>query len=301
MPKTSLIPKLGVAMLSVLTLALAGCGSASTTSTGASATPTSAAARGSGPVSVLYAGSLVNLMEHDLGPKFDAATGYTFQGQGAGSTALANQIKGKVKQADVFVSASTKADTALEGQANGSWVSWYATFASAPLVLGYNPKSSFAADLASKPWQQVITEPGFRLGRTDPKTDPKGQLAAQALQQVGLTKLTTGTEGVFPETELVGRLQAGQLDAGFFYSSEAKEANIPTIDLKPVNLSATYTVTVLKDAPHQAGAVAFIRYLLSPDGAAILKQHGLTVKTPPTVTGDRAAVPAQLAPSIGGK
>ncbi|MGH3851035.1 MAG: substrate-binding domain-containing protein, partial [Pseudonocardiaceae bacterium] len=169
MPKTSLIPKLGVAMLSVLTLALAGCGSASTTSTGASATPTSAAARGSGPVSVLYAGSLVNLMEHDLGPKFDAATGYTFQGQGAGSTALANQIKGKVKQADVFVSASTKADTALEGQANGSWVSWYATFASAPLVLGYNPKSSFAADLASKPWQQVITEPGFRLGRTDPK------------------------------------------------------------------------------------------------------------------------------------
>ena len=36
-------------------------------------------------------------------------------------------------------------NTGLEGAANGNWVSWYALFATSPLVLGYNPKSKFAA------------------------------------------------------------------------------------------------------------------------------------------------------------
>src|SRR5262249_28012713 len=49
-----------------------------------------------GTVNVAYAGSLVNLMEHKVGPAFDTATGYTFQGKGAGSTALANQIKSQL-------------------------------------------------------------------------------------------------------------------------------------------------------------------------------------------------------------
>jgi molybdate/tungstate transport system substrate-binding protein len=90
-------------------------------------------------------------------------------------------IKGKVRQGDVFVSASPTVNAELEGAANGSWVSWYATFASAPLVIGYNPKSKFASDLTSKPWYQVITEPGFLIGRTDQATDPKGKLTAMAL------------------------------------------------------------------------------------------------------------------------
>ncbi len=43
-------------------------------------------------VNVLYAGSLVNLMEHGVGPPFDKATGDTFRGFGGGSNGLANQI-----------------------------------------------------------------------------------------------------------------------------------------------------------------------------------------------------------------
>jgi molybdate/tungstate transport system substrate-binding protein len=33
----------------------------------------------------------------------------------------------------------------------------------------------------------------------------------------------------FPEQTLLGRLEAGQLDDGFFYSIEAREAGIPFI------------------------------------------------------------------------
>ena len=61
-----------------------------------------------GPVNVLYAGSLVNLMEHGVGPAFDKATGNSFQGFAGGSGLLANQIKGKLRHGDVFVSASPK-------------------------------------------------------------------------------------------------------------------------------------------------------------------------------------------------
>jgi molybdate/tungstate transport system substrate-binding protein len=48
-------------------------------------------------------------------------------------------------------------------------------------VIGYNPNSKFAADLRSKPWYQVITESGFKLGSTGPRLDPKGQFGVQAL------------------------------------------------------------------------------------------------------------------------
>jgi molybdate transport system substrate-binding protein len=278
--------------------AAAGCGSSSTgggSSASASAKPT-----GSGPVKVLYAGSLVNLMEKGVGPAFDKSTGYDFQGEGKGSQALANEIKGKVTQADVFVSASPAVNASLTGSANGSWVSWYATFGSSPLVLGYNSKSKFAADLKSKPWQQVVTEPGFRLGRTDPAIDPKGKLAVQALQQAGLSNLAKGTDGVFPEETLVGRLEAGQLDAGFFYTSESTEQEIPTVTLGSIKLAATYTVTVLNQAPHQDAAVAFVKYLLGSDGSALEKQHGLTLTTPPKVSGDSGTVPSGLKSVLSG-
>ncbi|MGE7435698.1 MULTISPECIES: extracellular solute-binding protein [Kitasatospora] len=259
-----------------------------------------AAGGGHGTVQVLYCGSLQNLMEHDLGPKFSATTGYRYQGVGGGSTELANQIKGKVRQADVFVSASPKVNDSLAGAANGDWVSWYVTFGSAPVMIAYNPHSPFAAELKTKPWYQVITEPGFRLGRTDPKLDPKGELAVQALQQAseiyrdpGLASSVEKSSQVFPEQELDGRLEAGQLDAAFFYSNEAVEQHVPAVDLGEVKVAAHFTVTVVGRAPDPAGATAFVQYLLGDRGRASLAAHNVTL-SPPTVSGDRAAVPASL-------
>ncbi|MEO7194692.1 MAG: substrate-binding domain-containing protein [Pseudonocardiaceae bacterium] len=255
-------------------------------------------------MNVLYAGSLVNLMEHSLGPAFNQATGDTFQGFSAGSSALAMQIKGKVRQGDVFISASPSVNADLLGAANGNWESWSVAFASAPLVIGYAPNSTFAADLKSKPWYQVITEPGFKLGSTDPKLDPKGKLADQALTRAaklyadpGLPAAAQRNITVLPEAELVGRLESGQLDAGFFYSSETSEQKIPTTTLGRVHLAATYTVTVLNMAPNPAPAAAFVRYLVSPAGVALLRQDGLTVR-PLALHGDPATVPPALKPVL---
>lgn len=296
-------------------LAAAACGSSasssSATTAGTTVPPTTAAAppttaRGSGPVTVLYAGSLVNAMTTQIGPAFGTATGYTFNGFSGDSGSLATQIKGKVRQGDVFISASPTVNTTLEGAANGNWVSWYATFAKSPLVLGYNRSSKFASDLTSKPWYQVLTEPGILIGRTDPTTDPKGKLTAEALAGAatadsapGLTAIGSSTDNVYPENTLVGRLQAGQLDVGFFYAAEAKAAGIPTVPLTGQSLGATYTVTVLANAPDEAGAEAFVSYLLGAGARPLLASDGFTFVTPPSVSG--TGVPSTLQGLLSGQ
>lgn len=288
-----------VVALACMAVVVAGC--SSTSSTRAGSTPATTAAVPStatpgrspatGPVQVLYAGSLVTLMDRHVGPAFHAATGLTFSGVSGDSGSLANEIKGGTQQGDVFISASPSKDRILEGPANGDWVGWYATFATSDLVLGYNPHSRFASQLRSRPWDDVITRPGFLLGRTDPGTDPKGKLTVAALADAAAQGAATGplsksVSNVFPESTLVGRLQSGQLDAGFFYAVEAASAGIPTVPLTGIApLQASYTVTVLNRAPHPAAAAEFVRYLLGPQGAAELAREGLTVARPIEVSG----------------
>ena len=256
--------------------------------------PVSAAASGlpSGPVDVLSAGSLQDLLQQQVGPAFQQATGYTLNDTSMGSDAIATGIKGGTLQGDVFISASPAVNKTLEGSADGNWVSWYASFGSSPLVLGYNPSSKFAGDLRTKPWYDVIDQPGFLIGRTDPATDPKGVLAVTALDQAAkghdipaLKAIASSTSNVYPETSLVGQLQAGQLDAGFFYGVEAAAADIKTVPLSGTKLAGVYTITVLNRAPHEAAARAFVAFLLGKDGQKILAKNGIVAITPPKVSG----------------
>lgn len=251
----------------------------------AATTPANTSYHSGQPVDVLYAGSLVNIMEDHVGPGFHAATGDGFEGFSDGSKALAAQIKGKLRPADVFISASPAVDKTLEGSTNGNWLdpAGVKTFAYSYLVIGYNPHGRFAHQLETKPWYTVVGEKGFVLGRTDPATDPKGVLAVTALDeaaaryhQPSLKAIATETSNVFPETDLVGRLQAGDIDAGFFYTVEAKAAGIPTVALNGFALHATYTIAVVNHAPHPAAAQAFVSYMLGASGTRILDQEGLT-------------------------
>lgn len=309
--------------LLVSLLTLTACGSAGGTSTA------------KGTVNVAYAGSLVNLMEHHLGPDFQHASGYTYQGKGAGSTALANQIKSKLITPDVFISASTSAYKTLQGDANGNIVSWYLSFAATSMVIGYSSKSTFASQFqaaanGTTPWYQVLQSPGLRLGRTDPALDPKGvntlftmQLAETYYNQPGLAQKILGANNnpaqIFPEETLVARLGSGQLDAGFFYLNEVKDAGLPFVGLPaqinlgdPSQASAyakakyttaagdvqtgkpiLYSVTIPSTVKNQAGALAFVRYLLGDSGKQTLTGDGIA-RIATIVGGDASKVPSSL-------
>ena len=260
---------------------------------------------GDSTVNVLYAGSLVNLMERSAGPEFEQKSGDRFQGYAGGSNKVANEIKGKLRRGDVFISANPKVDDQLMGQTNGNWVEWYIAFAESPLVIGYNPASQFANDLKSKPWYEVLVEPGLKLGRTDPKLDPKGAFTVELLKRAetfyGKPDLCQQIIGapdnpaqVLPEEALVGRLQSGQLDVGFFYSTEASDAKVSVIRLPDeIAPKARYTVTILREAPNPAGAERFVSFVLSPQGRNLLKQHGLELPKP-DLSGDANAVPSAI-------
>jgi molybdate/tungstate transport system substrate-binding protein len=284
------------ALPAVLTAGLLAAGAVLVPGLSASAAPT-----GTGPVDVLSAGSLKTLMADAIAPAFDVTTGYKVTDISGGSTGLAQKIKGGVDVADVFWSASPTADKAIEGTANGTWVTWYITFATSPLVLGYNPTSHFTGTLLTQPWWKVVTQTGFRIGRTNPVTDPKGRLAIAALQHVAKTKsvpalaaIATKATTVFTETSLVGRLQAGQLDAGFFYAIEASAAHFPTVPLTGSDEHASYTLTVVSKAPHPTSADAFIAYVLGAEGKKLLASYGLVELGKPVLAGKLSAVPKSL-------
>lgn len=262
-------------------------------------------------VQVLYAGSLTKVMERTIGPAFEKASGLHFAGYAAGSNKIANELRGKLRRGDVFISASPKVNQSLTGETNGNLVDWYVQFAASPLVIGYNARSKYAHALQTQRWDTALQSPGLRLGRTDPKLDPKGALtvalveqAAQHYQEPDLMAHLLGDAEnpaqVLPEEALIGRLQSGQLDAGFFYSTETSDAHIPALPL-PAELAtqADYTITILNSAGNRDGAVRFVQYLLGPSGRALLQQHGLTLVAP-SIHGPTTAMPASLQALIDG-
>ena len=284
-------------------------------------------------ISVLYAGSLGNLMETDVGPTFSRATGYKYQGEAKGSLLSANLIKEKLRTPDVFISADPKVNQRLMGNENGDLVRWYATIFGNEMVLGYNPNSRFASELkqigTNDPrLYQILQEKGFRLGRGDPELEPKGyrtlfvfNLAEKRYQQPGLAErvLNNPEQRIFPEEQLVARLEAGQLDAGIFYRNEVAEHSLPFIGFpSELNLSdpdldlqygavtyvspqgtkyagsaIVYSITIPENARNRDGAVALVSFILSDEGRKIVEKHALRL-IQPLVSGEVDAVPPML-------
>jgi molybdate/tungstate transport system substrate-binding protein len=269
----------------------------------ASAPTASAAAKHSGDVDVLSAGSLDTLMTKTVGPAFQKATGYKLVDTSGGSSTLAADIKNKVQVADVFVSASPTVTKTLEGKSGGDWISWYASFAASPEVLGYDPKSKFATDLKTMPWYKVITMSGFRLGRTNPTQDPGGVLAAEALKQTAkaqhlsaLDKLATESSDEYSEDTEQAGIQNGQLDASFMYEADANSQKSPFVKLTGVSLAGDYTITLVHHAPHTAAAEAFIKFLLGPTGQKAMKADHFKIVSPAKLSG--SGVPNALSSVI---
>jgi len=257
--------------------------------TGASSSPSpaGAATKHTGTVEVLSCGSFSNVMTL-LEAAFKKDTGYTIQDTSEGSSAIASGIVAKTLQGDVFISASTAADTSIEGAANGNWIYSYTLFGSSPDVLAYNPKSSFASALKKRPWYNVIRSSGFELGRTDPTVDPGGILDVDALDGIGyaynipdLLTITASTGNIYAEDAVPGLIQSGQLDAGFMYAISADAANLPYVPLTGTkNLKGNYTVATLNGAPDPAPAAAFVKWMLGKQGQAILIKQGIVPVSP---------------------
>jgi molybdate/tungstate transport system substrate-binding protein len=251
-----------------------------------------AGAQTAAPVSVLYAGSLVTPMEGPIKTAL-AAAGIDFQGQGAGSKMLANLIASGVKNPDVFISVDPKLVLGL-----GAKVASATTFAGTSLGIGWSDKSKDAAlfaDVAAGKATvlQALQTSGLVIGRTDPKLDPKG------VYTIAAVKLLAGAPGeqallgddenaaqIFPEEDLLARIDTGQADVGFFYKTEAVARGLHFVPLPgaaSMSDKITYTIAILKDAPHPAQAKGFTTFILTGEGKTVLQKAGIEYMASPAV------------------
>ncbi len=142
------------------------------------------------------------------------------------------------------------------------------------------------------------------------------QLAEKYYRKPGLyeqLRARVPAKNIRPKSvELIALLESGELDYIYGYRSVAEQNKLPFItfppetdlsDIRKSDLYATVTVdvagkkpgervkirglpilfgiTILKTAPHQALAEAFLRFLLSPDGQEIMKRDHLILISPP--------------------
>lgn len=238
-------------------------------------------------VSVLYAGSLVATMEGPVKDALRTRYGLQLAGEAKGSRALANLILAGLRTPDVFISADAALISKLDEQ---HLVRSCVVFGSARMVIAYSEKSPrhalFEQAAAGKiSILDVLANPSVRVGRTDPQLDPKGARTLTVLQLLGKhyrdPKKALAVERkaeTFPEEDLAVRVESGEVDAGFFYSTETPGRDLRTLELPAdANLSRdiTYALAILKDAPHPQAAQIFARFLLTGAGKAILERAGV--------------------------
>lgn len=295
-----------------LLLAGAGCGPASEGITG--------------ELTVFNAGSLAYPVRELLSAFAREHPGVVPRQESSGSLEAARKLTELGKIPDVLAVADYNVITKLLVP---RFATWHVTFASNAMVLAYSDRSTGAAEISGGNWWRILLRPGVRWGSSDPALDPNGyrtlmvmQLAERHYREPGLGgRLTAARDPRFvrpSEAQLLGLVQAGELDYAWSYRSLAITAGLRWVELPPeIDLSdasrapsyaeatvrlpgarresadsvefrgepIVYALTIPLGASKPETALAFTRFVLSPAGREILTKAGFRVLEQPMVTG----------------
>lgn len=254
-------------------LLVAGCGSdGSSGSTGASAsaTPSAAATTAStgvtGTVTVFAAASLTGTFT-TLGKQFEAANpGTTVKFSFAGSSALAQQITSGAP-ADVFAAASPATMKTVTDA--GENTSAPRVFVRNQLVIAVpkdNPKG--IKDLPD------LVKPGVKVALCADAV-PCGAAAKKALTAAGV-KVTPVTQEQDVKAAL-SKVTLGEVDAALVYRTDALAAGDKVQGIEfPESAKAIndYPIATLKGGKNAAGGKAWVTYVTSSTGQAVLTKAG---------------------------
>jgi len=104
---------------------------------------------------------------------------------------------------------------------------------------------------------------------------PCGDFARQILANAGIVAAIDTNE---PDVRaLLTKIEVGELDAGIVYATDilAVEGSVEGIDIpEALSVVAEYPIAVMADAPNPDGAAAFVDFVLSDEGRAVLDDYG---------------------------
>lgn len=248
----------GVAIAAAL--ALASC-----TDTGNPA-PSGGSSAVTGNITVLAAASLSESFTQ-IGKDFEAANpGVKVTLSFGGSSTLATQIN-QGAPADVFAAASPATMKTVTDAGNGDGSP--TTFVKNQLVIAVpkgNPKGiTGLADLV---------KPGVKVALCA-ESVPCGAAAKKALAAAKVTLTPVTLE---PDVKgALSKVKLGEVDAALVYRTDAKASasDVDGIEF-PESASAIndYPIIVVRNAPNKAAAQAFLAYVLSDKGKAVLTEAG---------------------------
>jgi molybdate/tungstate transport system substrate-binding protein len=212
------------------------------------------------------------------------------------------------------------------------YATWYVGFVSNQITFAYTSHSKGASQLTASNWYQVLSQPGVHIGRSNPAADPSGYQVLQMLQLAnsyysdpGLSAavLQNSPDSSVAETEtsLVSALQSGQIDYLAIYKSSALEDHLQYLKLPAqINLSdpsmaadygkvtvdasslgqltgkpIIYGMTIPSTAPDAALGRAFVSFVLSAKGQAIMASQGF-VSITPALASSQSKIPASVQP-----
>lgn len=106
---------------------------------------------------------------------------------------------------------------------------------------------------------------------------PCGDFALEALMNAGVTPAIDTSE---PNVRaLLTKIEAGELDAGITYVTDVMSTGeaVEGVDIADdVNVIAEYPIAALADAPSTEAAAAFVEFVISNEGQAILNRYGFS-------------------------
>jgi molybdate transport system substrate-binding protein len=245
---------------------------------GACAGPAPAAVATGAPktLTVLAAASLTEAFS-EIGKAFEAANpGVTVKISFGGSQTLRTQIE-QGAQADVFASANTKEmDTLVTDKlvgANSAQV--FLTNQLVVILPAGNPAGLATLSDLSKPGTKIILAA---------REVPAGNYALQVLDKLDAAlgagfknKLLANVVSYETDVKQVAqKVQLGEADAGIVYVSDAVAApDLKKITIPPENnVIARYPLAALSHSTNGGLAQAFIAFVLSTDGQAVLQKWG---------------------------
>jgi molybdate transport system substrate-binding protein len=256
-----------LSLLVVIALALAACTAATP------ATPSPAPL--SGTITVFAATSLVDVFT-EMGARFEAShPGTTVEFNFAASGTLADDINAGAA-ADVFAPASdsTMAEVIAAGHATNAQ-----QLATNSLVIVVPRDGDAVEKLAD------LANPGVRLVLAAPQV-AAGQYARQAIKEAGdggefgadfEQRVLANVVGEEPDVQsVVDAARSGEADAAIVYVTDAMAAgdSVRSIEIpSEYNVLAQYPIAAVAGSSNEALARAFVDFVLSPDGQAILADH----------------------------